>query len=66
MKTERQSRQPQITWPFDLRVFAAMAGLWALCLVISAYVHSGDLDILDPIQTVFAGVRFNGDAARLC
>ncbi len=65
METDRQSHRPQVAWPFDLRVFAAIAGLWALCLAISAFVHSGDFEVVDPVETVFAGVRFNGDAARL-
>lgn len=42
-----------------------MAGLWALYLAISAFVHVGEIDVIDPIETVFAGVRFNGDAARV-
>ncbi len=65
METDRQSRHPQAAWPFDLRVFAALAGLWALCLVMRAFVHLGDLDLVDPIQTIFAGIRFNGDDARV-
>jgi uncharacterized membrane protein len=65
METDRQSRQPQAAWPFDLRVFAAMAGLWALCLAVRAFVHIGDFDVVDPIETIFAGIRFNGDDARL-
>ncbi|MGA7871518.1 MAG: hypothetical protein WCA22_11535 [Candidatus Binatus sp.] len=65
METDRQSRQPQVAWPFDLRVFAVMAGLWALCLAISAFVRIGDVDVVDPIETIFAGVRFNGEDARL-
>jgi len=65
MKTNRQSLQPQVAWPFDLRVFAVVAGLWALCLAASAFVRVGDVDLVDPIETIFAGVRFNGDDARL-
>ena len=65
MENDRQSRQPQAAWPFDLRVFAALAGLWALCLVMRAFVHLGDLDVVDPIETIFAGMRFNGDDARV-
>ena len=42
-----------------------MAGLWAICLVMRAFVHIGDFDVFDPIQVVFGGVRFNGDAARI-
>ena len=42
-----------------------MAGLWALCLAISAFVRVGEIDVVDPIETIFAGVRFNGDDARL-
>ncbi|MGB8414401.1 MAG: hypothetical protein WCE23_16405 [Candidatus Binatus sp.] len=63
METERQSRHPRAAWPFDLRVFAAMAGLWAICVTIMAFVHIGDFDVVDPIETIFAGVRFSGDAA---
>ena len=65
MKTDRKSDQSQAAWPFDLRVFAVIAGLWALCLVIMAFVHVGEIDVADPIETIFAGVRFNGDDARL-
>ena len=39
--------------------------LWALCLAISAFVRVGDVDLVDPIETIFAGVRFNGNQARL-
>ncbi len=65
MKTDSKSDQSQAAWPFDLRVFAVIAGLWALCLVIMAFVHVGEIDVVDPIETIFAGVRFNGDDARL-
>jgi len=65
METDRQSRYPQAAWPFDLRVFAAMAGLWAMCLVLRAFVHVGEIAVVDPIETILAGMRFNGDAARL-
>lgn len=65
METDRQSRRPRAAWPFDLRVFAAVAGLWAICLVIRAFVHIGDFDVVDPIETILAGMRFNGDTARV-
>jgi hypothetical protein len=65
MKTESQSRRPDVTWPFDLRVFAVLAGLWAVCLSLSAFVPIGDMDVVDPVETIFAGVRFNGYDARL-
>lgn len=65
MKTEPQSSPPPARWPFDLRVFATMAALWALCLVIRAFIHDSDIDVVDPVQTVLAGVRFDGDAARI-
>ena len=65
MKTDRQSSPPQVAWPSDLRVFAVVAGLWAFCLAISAVINLGEFDVVDPIQTIFAGVRFNGDDARL-
>ena len=65
MKTESQSPRPDIKWPFDLRVFAVLAGLWALCLSLSAFVPIGDMDVVDPVETIFAGVRFNGYDARL-
>jgi len=65
MEPDRQPAQPQAAWPFDLRVFAALAGLWALCLAISAFVHVGDINLADPIETIFAGVRFDGEDARL-
>jgi len=61
MKTEQQ--EPAIRWPFDLRVFAIMAGLWAICLVIRAFVHPLEYAVVDPIQVVLGGVRFDGDAA---
>jgi hypothetical protein len=65
MKTNRQSDSPQLAWPFDLRVFAVVAGLWGLCLALSAFVSAADVDLVDPIETIFAGVRFNGDDARI-
>lgn len=65
MKTERPTPQRQLTWPFDLRVFAILAGLWALLLAANAFVHVGEIVVVDPIETIFAGVRFNGDDARL-
>ena len=42
-----------------------MAGLWGLCLALSAFVSAADVDLVDPIETIFAGVRFNGDDARI-
>ena len=65
MKSNRQSDSPQVAWPFDLRVFAVVAGLWGLCLALSAFVSAADVDLVDPIETIFAGVRFNGDDARI-
>jgi hypothetical protein len=65
VKTDRQSLRPKVAWPFDLRVFAVLAGLWALCLAASAFVHIGEFDVVDPVETIFAGVRFHGDDARL-
>jgi hypothetical protein len=52
-------------WPFDLSVFAAMSGLWALCLALSVYAHRADVGLVDPLETVFAGVRFAGDDASV-
>jgi hypothetical protein len=52
-------------WPFDLRVFAAMSGLWALCLALAVYAHTAQIGLADPLETVFAGVRFDGDDARV-
>jgi hypothetical protein len=65
MKTEHPSRDPQVAWPFDLSVFAALAALWAICLLLSASVNMGELTVVDPIVATFAGVRFIGDDARL-
>lgn len=65
METDRKSDQPQAAWPFDLRVFAVLAGLWALCLAANAFVRAGQIEIVDPVETIFAGVRFNGYDARL-
>jgi hypothetical protein len=65
MKTESQSRRPDVKWPFDLRVFAVLAGLWAVCLSLSAFVPLSEMDVVDPVETIFAGVRFNGYDARL-
>jgi hypothetical protein len=65
METEHQSGPPRVAWPVDLRVFAALAALWALCLAISAFIGIGDAHVVDPIETIFAGVRFNGEDARL-
>ena len=63
MKTQQQP--PAVRWPLDIRVFAIMAGLWAICLVMRAFVNLGDYQVLDPLQVVFGGVRFDGDAARI-
>jgi hypothetical protein len=65
MKTTTQSKQPQSRWPLDIRVFALMALLWAVCLVMRAFAHPGELDVVDPVQTVFGGILFDGDAARV-
>jgi hypothetical protein len=67
MKSNRQSDPSHAVWPFDLRVFAVVAGLWSLCLAISALipVPVADIELVDPIETIFAGVRFNGDDARI-
>jgi hypothetical protein len=67
METDSQSRseQAQTAWPVDLKVFAALAALWALCLVASAIVHAGEIVVSDPVETIFAGMRFDGDDARL-
>jgi uncharacterized membrane protein len=65
MDSNRQSDQRQPAWPVDLRFFAVVAGLWAICLTMSALVPVADVEVVDPIETIFAGVRFNGDAARV-
>jgi hypothetical protein len=65
MKTDHQSDQPQVKWPLDLRVFAVMSALWAACLAVSTFVHVGEMEVVDPVVTIFAGVRFSGDDARL-
>lgn len=65
METDHQSNRPQVKWPFDLRVFAVMSALWAACLAVSTFVHVGEMEVVDPVETIFAGVRFSGDDARL-
>lgn len=65
MKSNRQSDPARIVWPYDLRVFAVIAGLWSLCLALSALVPAANVDLADPIETIFAGIRFNGDDARV-
>jgi hypothetical protein len=67
MKSNRPSDPSQAVWPFDLRVFAVAAGLWSLCLAISALipVPVADVELIDPIETIFAGVRFAGHDARI-
>ena len=42
-----------------------MALAWAVCLVMRAFAHPGELDVVDPVQAVFGGVLFDGDAARV-
>ena len=42
-----------------------IAGLWGLCLTLSALVPAANVDLADPIETIFAGIRFNGDDARV-
>jgi hypothetical protein len=67
MKSNSQSDPSHAVWPFDLRVFAVVAGLWSLCLAISALipVPVADIELVDPIETIFAGVRFAGYDARV-
>ena len=65
MRTTPKSQQPQTSWPLDIRVFAIMAGVWAVCLVMRAFVHPGELDVADPVQAVIGGILFDGDAARV-
>ena len=42
-----------------------MSALWAACLAVSTFVHVGEMEVVDPVETIFAGVRFSGDDARL-
>ena len=44
-----------------------MAGLWSLCLAISALIPGpvADVDLVDPVENIFAGVRFAGYDARV-
>ena len=49
----------------DLRIFAVVAGLWGLCLAVSALIPVADVDLVDPIETIFAGVRVAGYDARV-
>ena len=42
-----------------------MSALWAACLAVSTFVHVGEMEVVDPVVTIFAGVRFSGDDARL-
>src|ERR1700689_5426170 len=65
MRTESPSSNPGPAWPFDLRVFAVLSGLWALCLVLSASVNLGEFTVVDPIVTTLAGVRFKGEDGRI-
>lgn len=67
MKSNSQSDPSHAVWPFDLRIFAVVAGLWSLCLAISALipVPVADVELIDPIETIFAGVRFAGHDARI-
>src|SRR5258708_10769288 len=60
-----QQQPPAMRWPFDLRIFAIMAGIWAICLVMRAFVNVGDYEVFEPLRVVFGGVRFDGDAARI-
>jgi hypothetical protein len=52
-------------WPIDLRIFATLAGVWAICLLISAYFHAGDESYGSPLQAIFAGTRFEDAQARV-
>ncbi len=42
-----------------------MAGLWAICLVIRAFVHPLVDSVVDPTEVVLGGVRFGDDPARI-
>ena len=65
MKSNSQPDPSHAVWPFDLRVFAVVAGLWSLCLAINSLVPAADVELVDPIETIFAGVRFAGHDARI-
>ncbi|MDB5108391.1 MAG: hypothetical protein JWM69_1332 [Candidatus Binatus sp.] len=65
MNVAPKSQSNSQPWPFDLKVFASLAGLWAICLLISAFFHEGDAALGDPLQAIFAGVRFEDEQARL-
>jgi hypothetical protein len=56
---------PDSPWPIDLRIFAVLAGVWAICLLISAYFHDGDGSYGSPLQEIFAGTRFEDGQARV-
>lgn len=64
METSPKSGQQPVKWPFDLKIFATFAWLWSVCLVMSAFFHVDQITVVDPVRTIFAGVRFGGDDAR--
>lgn len=65
MENSLNPRPQPARWPFDLFVFAAMSGLWAVCLMLTVLAHANDVGMVDPLETVFAGVRFDGADAQV-
>lgn len=65
MENSLNPRPRSAKWPFDLFVFAAMSGLWAICLMLTVLAHANEVGMADPLETVFAGVRFDGADAQV-
>ena len=53
-------------WPRDLKIFALLAGAWAVGLAARVLAFQfADYDVLGPLQAVLAGIKFYGGAARV-
>ncbi|HYB90701.1 MAG TPA: hypothetical protein VEC38_06635 [Candidatus Binataceae bacterium] len=51
-------------WPLDLRAFAIILVFWASYLAAQILFRDSVREFIDPIETVFAGMKFHGDGAR--
>jgi hypothetical protein len=66
MKRDSSNRPAnESPWPIDLRIFAILAGVWAICLLASALFHDGDGSYGSPLQEIFAGTRFEDAHAQI-
>jgi len=58
------ARETSRRWPLDLRAFAIILVFWAAYLVGQVFFRNSFTEFIDPIEAVFAGIKFHGDGAR--